>query len=135
MTRYTIKLRGTNCYIKNTTDNAINFTTDSKKAKVFEYHQKSDIIDKLLAKAYKHKGERHGSDHIRLTMDKDTWQKLYYKHLDQIQDLSDCRLAIHQFSTSLVKKFEAKAIAYSKTGEFPNFNCEYYGEDFEREAI
>ena len=34
--KYTIKLKGTNCYLRNTRDKSANFTTDIKKAKVFE---------------------------------------------------------------------------------------------------
>ena len=34
-TKYLIKLKGTNCYLRNTSDKSINFTTDIKKAKVF----------------------------------------------------------------------------------------------------
>ena len=133
--KYTIKLMGTNCYLKNTGQNGINFTTDIKKAKVFEYSEKDDIIDKLRSGNFKVKGERHVTDHVRLTMDKETCQYLYNKHLDKIQDISDCRLAMHQFSITLVDKFKTKALSYSKTGEYPNFNCDYYGEDFERETI
>lgn len=129
--RYMIKLKGTNCYLKSVGENKINFTTDASKAKVFERDpEKMDIIDKLNAREYKTKKESHKSDHIRLTMDKETWQKMYYEHLDQIQEISDCRLNIHQFDFSLVKKLKAKAKSYSD--EFPNFECDYYGEDFER---
>ena len=111
--RYIIKLRGTNCYLKNTSDKGINFTTDIRKAKIFERNpEKMDIIDKLNAREYKVTKESHKSDNIRLTMDKATWQELYNKHLDQIQEISDCRLNIHQYSFSLVKKFEAKAESY-----------------------
>ena len=74
--KYTIKLMGTNCYLKTTSQNGINFTTDIKKAKVFEYNEKEDIIDKLRSGKFKVKGERHGTDHVRLTMDKETWQYL-----------------------------------------------------------
>jgi hypothetical protein len=134
--RYIIKLRGTNCYLRNTSDKGINFTTDISKAKVFErIPEKMDIIDKLNAREYKVRKESHKSDNIRLTMDKATWQDLYKNHLDQIQDISDCRLNIHQYSFSLVKKFEAKAESYSRSGEYPNFECDYYGEDFERHNV
>ena len=34
--QYMIKLKGTNCYLRSTGEKAINFTTDIKKAKVFE---------------------------------------------------------------------------------------------------
>lgn len=134
--KYAIKLRGTNCYLRNTIDNAINFTTDIKKAKVFKrIPEKMDIIDKLIAREYKVKGENRKSDNIRLTMDLATWQNLYTRHINQIQEISDCRLNVHQYALSLVNKFKAKAESYSKTGQFPNFNCDYYGEDFERVTI
>lgn len=134
--KYTIRLRGTNCYLRNTSDKSINFTTDISKAKIFERNpEKMDIIDKLNAREYKVRNESHKSDNIRLTMDKATWQELYNKHLDQIQEISDCRLNIHQYSFSLVKKFEAKAESYRRNGDSPNFNCDYYGEDFERHSV
>ena len=134
--KYAIKLRGTNCYLRNTSDNAINFTTDIKKAKVFErVPERMDIIDKLNAREYKVRGESRKTDNIRLTMDLNTWQNLYNHYFNEIQDISDCRLNVHQYALSLVNKFKAKAESYSKTGQFPNFNCDYYGEDFERETI
>jgi hypothetical protein len=134
--RYIIKLRGTNCYLRNTNDKGINFTTDISKAKIFErVPEKMDIIDKLNAREYKVRKESHKSDNIRLTMDKATWQELYNKHLDQIQEISDCRLNIHQYSFSLVKKFKAKAESYRRNEEYPNFECDYYGEDFERHIV
>jgi hypothetical protein len=134
--RYIIKLRGTNCYLRNTNYKGINFTTDIRKAKIFErVPEKMDIIDKLNAREYKVRKESHKSDNIRLTMDKATWQDLYKNHFDQIQDISDCRLNVHQYSFSLVKKFEAKAESYRRNGEYPNFECDYYGEDFERHSV
>lgn len=134
--KYVIKLRGTNCYLRTIKDKSVNFTTDINKAKVFERNpEKMDIIDKLNAREFKVKNESHKTDNIRLTMDKDTWQNLYTRHHSQIQDLSDCRLGVHQYSLSLVKKFKAKAEAYERTGENPNFECDYYGEDFERKIL
>jgi hypothetical protein len=134
--KYTIKLRGTNCYLRNTSDKGINFTTDIRKAKIFErVPEKMDIIDKLNAREYKVRKESHKSDNIRLTMDKATWQELYNNHFDQILEISDCRLNIHQYSFSLIKKFEAKVESYRRNREYPNFECDYYGEDFERESI
>lgn len=133
-TKYLIKLKGTNCYLRNTSDKSINFTTDIKKAKVFA-NKKQDFVDKLVAREYKVKKESHKCDHIRLTMDKETWQDLYNKHLDKLQVLSDSRLGVHQYSMSLIKKFESKAKSYSISEEFPNFDCDYYGEDFEREIL
>lgn len=132
--KYLIKLKGTNCYLKNTGAKSINFTTDIKKAKVFEYNGRADLIDKLNYCELSARGGQHQSkiDHIRLKMDKATWQNLYEEHLDQIQEISDNRWRGHQFHFSLVDQFEIKARSYSKTGEFPNLECEYYGEDFER---
>lgn len=134
--KYVIKLKGTKCYLRNTSDKAVNFTTDINKAKVFERDpEKMDIIDKLKAREFKVKKETHKTDYVRLTMDKTTWQDLYNNHLDQIQEISDCRLNIHQFSFSLIKKFKSKAESYSKNGTYPNFECDYYGEDFERASL
>lgn len=135
--KYVIKLRGTNCYLRNTSEKGINFTTNIKKAKVFEReYGKMDIIDKLNSREFKAKNGSHKTDNVRLTMDKDTWQDLYKNHFYQIQEISDCRLNVHQFSFSLAKKFKAKAESYVSTGgEYPNFDCEYYGEDFERKIL
>jgi UDP-galactopyranose mutase len=134
--KYKIRLKGTNCYLKNTSEKGINFTTDSKKAKIFEHTSKVDLIDKLRSYEYKVRGSGQSkSDHIQLTMDKETWQELYNNHLDQIQAISDSRLNVHQYTTTLVKKFEVKYISYCKSEEFPNFVCNYYSEDFERIPI
>lgn len=135
MKRYVVKLKGTNCYLKNMGEKSINFTTNSNNAKVFEDNKKLDFIDKLKNGEYKVKKESHRSDHIRLTMDLNTWQDLYTNHLDELQHISDSRYRCHQYSMSFVNKFEAKTKAYNKTEEFPNFDCDYYGEDFEREYI
>lgn len=135
MKKYLIRLRGTKCYLRSTSEKGINFTTDISKAKVFDREpNKMDIIDKLNAREYSRE-KNHKSDNIRLTMDKATWQDLYNNHLDQIQEISDCRLNIHQYSFSLVKQFKVKAELYNRTGEYPNFDCEYYGEDFERTIV
>lgn len=135
MKKYLIRLRGTKCYLRSTSEKGINFTTDINKAKVFDREpNKMDIIDKLNAREFKRE-KNHKSDNIRLTMDKATWQDLYKNHLDQIQEISDCRLNIHQYSFSLVNQFKLKAELYNRTGEYPNFDCEYYGEDFERTII
>lgn len=134
--KYVIKLKGTKCYLRNTSDKSVNFTTDINKAKVFERDpEKMDIIDKLKAREFKLKKETHKTDFVRLTMDKTTWQDLYNNHLDQIQEISDCRLNIHQFSFSLIKKFKSKAESYSKNDAYSNFECDYYGEDFERASV
>ena len=135
MKKYLIRLRGTKCYLRSTSEKGINFTTDINKAKVFDRKpNEMDIIDKLNAREFKRE-KNHKSDNIRLTMDKATWQDLYKNHLDQIQEISDCRLNIHQYSFSLVNQFKLKAELYNRTGEYPNFDCEYYGEDFERTII
>lgn len=134
--KYMIKLKGTNCYLRNTGENAINFTTDIKKAKVFEEdYKKLDLIDKLNAREYKVRKESHSVDHINLTMDRPTWMEMYNEHLDQIQAISDSRLGVHQYAFSLADKFAAKAKSYQMSDEFPNFNCQYFGEDFERESL
>lgn len=135
MKKYLIRLRGTKCYLRSTSEKGINFTTDINKALVFNREpNKMDIIDKLNTREYKRE-KNHKSDNIRLTMDKATWQDLYKNHLDQIQEISDCRLNIHQYSFSLLNQFKVKAELYNRTGEHPNFDCEYYGEDFERTII
>ena len=134
--KYMIKLKGTNCYLRNTGEKAINFTTDIKKAKVFETdYRKPDLIDKLNCGEYKARKESSKVDHINLTMDRPTWMEMYNEHLDQIQVISDSRRAFHQYSLTLVDKFAIKAKAYQISTEFPNFNCQYFGEDFERESL
>lgn len=133
--KYLIKLKGTNCYLKSTGDKAINFTTDIKKAKVFvEDYRKPDLIDKLNACQYSVR-KQGKADFISLTMDKSTFQELYQDYFEQIQNISDSRKMIHQYRLSLADKFKAKEKSYQMTNEFPNYNCQYYGEDFERESI
>jgi hypothetical protein len=68
-------------------------------------------------------------------MDRPTWMEMYNEHLDQIQVISDSRRAIHQYAFSLADKFATKAKSYQMSDEFPNFECQYYGEDFERESL
>lgn len=134
--KYLIKLKGTNCYLKNTTYDAVNFTTDSKKAKVFvENFKKPDIIAKLLSGEYKVRKETHKCDFINLTMDLKTWSDLYNNHLEEIEFISDTRQNRHQYSFSLLEQFGTKSKVWNTHGEYPNFNCQYYGEDFEREYI
>jgi hypothetical protein len=134
--KYMIKLKGTNCYLRNTGGKAINFTTDIKKAKVFEEdYKKLDLIDKLNAREYKVRKEGSKVDHINLTMDRPTWMEMYNDHLDQIKVISDSRRAIHQYDFSLADKFAVKMKSFQISDEFPNFNCQYYGEDFERESL
>lgn len=134
--KYMIKLKGTNCYLRSIGEKDINFTTDIKKAKVFEEdYKKPDLIDKLNTREYKVRKESHSVDHINLTMDRPTWMEMYNEHLDQIQTISDSRLGVHQYTFSLADKFAAKAKSYQMSDEFPNFECQYYGEDFERESL
>lgn len=134
--KYMIKLKGTNCYLRNTGDKAINFTTDIKKAKIFEEdYKKPDLIDKLNASEYKVRKESHKTDSIRLTMDRPTWMEMFNEHFDQIQTISDSRRVVHKYSFSFADKFAAKAKSYQMSEEFPNFDCQYYGEDFERESL
>lgn len=130
--KYVIKLKGIDCYLKSTSGASSNFTFDHTKAKVFTESEKADLVDKLRSGEYKPSKNGYKTDHIRLTMDKATWQNLYDEHLDQIQEISDSRLSVHQFQIPLVRKFEIKSQTYSKTGEFPNFECDYFAEDFER---
>jgi hypothetical protein len=93
-----------------------------------------DLIDKLNAGLYTIRKEgRH--DFISLTMDKSTFQELYNNQFEQIKNISDSRKMVHQYRFSLADKFEAKAKTYQMTDEFPNYDCSYYGEDFERESI
>lgn len=134
--KYRIKLKGTNCYLKNTGAKSVNFTTDINKAKVFETeYGKSDIIDKLNYGEYKPNKDSSRTDCIRLTMDNATWQNMFNEHLDQVKAISDSRRGTHQYSFSLLAQFGAKANAYKLSGEYPNLECNYYGEDFEREKI
>ena len=134
--KYMIKLKGTNCYLRSTGEKAINFTTDIKKAKVFETdYRKPDLIDKLNRGEYKPRKESSKVDYLKLTMYRPTWMEMYNEHLDQIQAISDSRRAIHQYAFSLADKFVAKAKSHQMSDEFPNFECQYYGEDFERESL
>ena len=131
-----VKLKGTNCYLRNTGAKAVNFTTDIKKAKVFEDdYKKPDFIDKMVAREYKSNRNGANTDHIRLTMDRPTWQEMYNEHLDQIQAISDSRMIVHQYAMTLVRKFEIKAKTYQASSDYPEFECDYYGEDFEREYL
>jgi hypothetical protein len=68
-------------------------------------------------------------------MDRPTWMEMYNEHLDQIQVISDNRRAIHQYSFTLADDFDIQMKSYQISTEFPNFNCQYYGEDFERESL
>ena len=133
--KYMIKLKGTNCYLRSTSGKS-HFTTDIKKAKVFEEdYTKPDLIDKLNNGEYKVRNESHRVDHIRLTMDRPTWMEMYNEHLDQIQVISGSRKRSHQYAFSLADKLDTKAKSYQMSDEFPNFECQYYAEDFERESL
>ena len=133
--KYMIKLKGTNCYLRSTSGKS-HFTTDIKKAKVFEEdYKKPDLIDTLNNGEYKVRNESHRVDHIRLTMDRPTWMEMYNEHLDQIQAISDSRKLSHQYAFSLADKFITKAKSHQMSDEFPNFECQYYAEDFERESL
>ena len=134
--KYMIKLKGTNCYLRSTGEKAINFTTDIKKAKVFETdYRKPDLIDKLNRGEYKPRKESSKVDYIKLTMDRPTWMEMYDEHLDQIQVISDSRRATHRYSFTLVDDFAVKMKSYQISTDLPNLNCQYYGEDFEREIL
>jgi hypothetical protein len=133
--QYMIKLKGTNCYLRSTSGKS-HFTTDIKKAKVFEEDfKKPDLIEKLNNGEYKVRNESHRVDYIRLTMDRPTWMEMYNEHLDQIQFISDSRKSSHQYAFSLADKLDTKAKSYQMSDEFPNFECQYYAEDFERESL
>lgn len=41
----------------------------------------------------------------------------------------------HCTAHALVDQFAAKSKSYQLSNEFPNFECQYYGEDFERESL
>ena len=134
--KYMVKLKGTNCYLRSTGEKSVNFTTDIKKAKVFEDdYKKPDFIDKMISREFKPNRNGCKTDHIRLTMDRPTWQEMYNEHLDQLQAISDSRIIVHQYAMSLVKKFEIKSKTYMASEDYPNFECDYYGEDFEREYL
>lgn len=133
-TKYVIKLKGIDCYLKSTNGKS-DFTFDLMKAKVFTVSEKPDLIAKLIAGEYKVNKNSSKTDRIRLTMDQRTWQEMYVDNFDQFQDLSDSRRNIHQFPLSLSKKLEVKAKSYEKCSDFPNFECDYYGEDFERKTL
>ena len=134
--KYMIKLKGTNCYLRSTGEKAINFTTDIKKAKVFEEDfKKLDLIDKLNTREYRKERQKVKVDYIRLTMDRSTWMEMYNEHFDQIQVISDSRKSDHRYAFSLADRFDTKAKLYQMSNEFPNLDCQYYGEDFEREFL
>ena len=133
--KYVIKLRGIDCYLKSTSGASSNFTFDHTKAKVFTESDKMDLIDKLLSGEYKPGKNGYKTDFIRLTMDKRTWQEMYDDNFEQWQMLSDTRMMAHRFSFSLADQLKTKVQTFSKSAEFPIFECQYYGEDFERKYL
>lgn len=135
MRKYVIKLKGIDCYLKSTSGASSNFTFDHTKAKVFTESDKMDLVDKLRSGEYKPGKNGYKTDFIRLTMDKRTWQEMYDDNFEQWQMLSDNRMAVHRFTFSLANQLQMKVLAFSKTAEFPIFECQYYGEDFERKYL
>lgn len=135
MRKYVIKLKGIDCYLKSTSGASSNFTFDHTKAKVFTESEKADLVDKLLSGEYKPGKNGYKTDFIRLTMDKRTWQEMYDDNFEQWQMLSDSRVAVHRFSFSLADQLQTKVKTFSKSAEFPIFECQYYGEDFERKYL
>ena len=133
--KYVIKLKGIDCYLKSTSGASSNFTFDHTKAKVFVENGKMDFVGKLRSGEYKSGKNKYKTDFIRLTMDKRTWQEMYDDNFEQWQLLSDSRNSIHRFSFSLANQLQMKALAFSKSAEFPIFECQYYGEDFERKYL
>lgn len=133
--KYVIKLKGIDCYLKSTSGASSNFTFDHTKAKVFTESEKMDLVDKLRSGEYKPGKNGYKTDFIRLTMDKRTWQEMYDDNFDQWQMLSDNRMMVHRFSFSLADQLKTKMQTFSKTAEFPIFECQYYGEDFERKYL
>lgn len=135
MRKYVIKLKGIDCYLKSTSGASSNFTFDHTKAKVFTESEKMDLVDKLRSGEYKPGKNGYKSDFIRLTMDKRTWQEMYDDNFEQWQMLSDNRIVVHRFSFSLADQLKTKVKTFSKSAEFPIFECQYYGEDFERKYL
>lgn len=135
MRKYVIKLRGIDCYLKSTSGASSNFTFDHTKAKVFTESDKMDLVDKLLSGVYMPGKNGYKTDFIRLTMDKRTWQEMYDDNFEQWQLLSDSRVMVHRFSFSLSDQLKTKVQTFSRSAEFPIFECQYYGEDFERKYL
>ena len=135
MRKYVIKLKGIDCYLKSTSGASSNLTFDHTKAKVFTESEKMDLVDKLRSGEYKPVKNGYKTDFIRLTMDKRTWQEMYDDNFEQWQMLSDNRMVIHRFSFSLADQLQTKVKTFSKSAEFPIFECQYYGEDFERKYL
>ena len=136
MRKYVIKLKGIDCYLKSTSEASSNFTFDHTKAKVFTESEKMDLVGKLLSGEYKpSKNGGYKTDFIRLTMDKRTWQEMYDDNFEQWQLLSDSRMLNHRFSFSLADQLQTKVKTFSMSAEFPIFECQFYGEDFERKYL
>lgn len=135
MRKYVIKLKGIDCYLKSTSGASSNLTFDHTKAKVFTESEKMDLVEKLLSGEYKPVKNGYKTDFIRLTMDKRTWQEMYDDNFEQWQLLSDSRMTVHRFSFSLADQLQTKVKTFSKSAEFPIFECQYYGEDFERKYL
>ena len=133
--KYVIKLKGIDCYLKSTSGASSNFTFDHTKAKVFTESDKADLVDKLRSGEYKPGKNGYKTDFIRLTMDKRTWQEMYDDNFEQWQILSDNRMMVHRFSFSLSDQLKTKVQTFSRSAEFPIFECQYYGEDFERKYL
>lgn len=133
--KYVIKLKGIDCYLKSTSGASSNLTFDHTKAKVFTESDKMDLVEKLLSGEYKPGKNGYKTDFIRLTMDKRTWQEMYDDNFEQWQMLSDNRMMVHRFSFSLADQLQTKVKTFSKSAEFPIFECQYYGEDFERKYL
>ena len=133
--KYVIKLKGIDCYLKSTSRASSNFTFDHTKAKVFTESEKMDLVDKLRSGEYKPGKNGYKTDFIRLTMDKRTWQEMYDDNFDQWQMLSDNRMMVHRFSFSMADQLKTKMQTFSKSAEFPIFECQFYGEDFERKYL
>jgi hypothetical protein len=68
-------------------------------------------------------------------MDKRTWQEMYDDNFEQWQLLSDSRMLNHRFSFSLADQLQTKVKTFSMSAEFPIFECQFYGEDFERKYL
>lgn len=133
--KYVIKLKGIDCYLKSTSGSSSNLTFNHTKAKVFTEDGKMDLIGKLRSGEYKPGKNGYKTDFIRLTMDKKTWQEMYDDNFDQWQVLSDNRNTVHRFSFSLADQLQTKVKTFSKSAEFPIFECQFYGEDFERKYL
>ena len=133
--KYVIKLKGIDCYLKSTSGASSNFTFNHTKAKVFTESEKMDLVDKLRSGEYKPGKNGYKTDFIRLTMDKKTWQEMYDDNFEQWQMLSDNRNMVHRFSFSLADQLQTKVKTFSKSAEFPIFECQFYGEDFERKYL